>query len=90
LPGLTYEVKDHIAVITLNRPERANALTTPMRDTFKLIWADVRDNDDIRAAVITAAGGRHFSTGGEVERMDTARADTGLINRPFKEVVHWS
>ncbi len=90
LPGLLYEVKDSIAVITLNRPEVGNALGAGMSDAFKAIWAEVRDNDAIRVAVVTAAGERHFSTGAEVGRLTTDDESSGLVNRPLDRAVYWS
>ena len=47
LPGLLYERRDHIAFITLHRPERGNALAPVMHAVARAIWSDVRENDDI-------------------------------------------
>jgi len=60
-----WEVKDRVATITLNRPERKNALTfdsyAELRDTFYRL----RYADDVRAVVFTGAGG-NLSSGGDV------------------------
>jgi enoyl-CoA hydratase/carnithine racemase len=60
-----YEVRDGVATITLNRPERLNALTfevyRELTDTFDAL----RNEDDVRAVVITGAG-RAFCSGGDV------------------------
>ena len=66
LPGLLYDKRDHIAYITINRPERANTLHSSMVEPIKAIWAEVRDDPWIRCSVVTAAGDRHFSTGADV------------------------
>lgn len=63
-----WEVVDRVATLTLNRPERKNPLTfesyAEMRDTFhKLQYAD-----DVRAVVITGAGG-NFCSGGDVHEI---------------------
>ncbi|MDP3673323.1 MAG: enoyl-CoA hydratase family protein [Telluria sp.] len=63
-----WEVKNRVATITLNRPERKNPLTfesyAELRDTFhKLQYAD-----DVRAVVITGAGG-NFCSGGDVHEI---------------------
>ena len=52
-----------IATITLNCPEKMNALTSEMMARLGEIWAEVRDDDAIRVAVITGAGDRAFCSG---------------------------
>ena len=63
-----WEVKEHVATITLNRPDRKNPLTfdsyAELRDLFhQLKWAD-----DVRAVVVTGAGG-NFCSGGDVHEI---------------------
>jgi len=55
------EKKDHIATITLNRPEALNAITMQMFDEVKSALQDINEDDDIRVMVLTGAG-RSFST----------------------------
>ncbi|MDG4668072.1 enoyl-CoA hydratase/isomerase family protein [Mycobacterium sp. 236(2023)] len=54
---------DHVATITLNRPEVMNCFNQQMLDEFGEIWRICRTNDDIRVVVLRAAGERAFSTG---------------------------
>ena len=63
---LLYEVKDHVARITLNRPDAANALNLQM--AFELMHASIRASEDpeVRAVIITGAG-RMFSGGGDLK-----------------------
>ncbi|MDH3047298.1 enoyl-CoA hydratase/isomerase family protein [Gordonia alkanivorans] len=63
---VTFEVSDHIATITLNRPHKLNAFNQQMTDEIAEIWARVRDDDDIRVAVLQANGDRAFCTGVDV------------------------
>jgi E-phenylitaconyl-CoA hydratase len=63
LPGLRYEKSGFVAIMTLDRPDRGNALTRAMRPVVRAIWEDVRNDDSVRALVITGAGDRHFCTG---------------------------
>jgi enoyl-CoA hydratase/carnithine racemase len=88
--SLLYEVKDGIAVITINKPARGNALTGPMARRVRELWQRVRDDRDVRVAIITGAGERHFCTGGDVAVMETGTEDTALVNEPFHEAVYWS
>jgi len=90
LDGLIYERVDHIAFITLNRPERGNSLTPKMQPIMREIWSEVRDDPWIRAAVVLASGERHFCTGFDVAEADDSEADSVFDNRPLAEAVHWS
>lgn len=91
LPGVRYERRpDGIAVVTLDRPERGNALTPAMQPVFRAIWSEVRDDPDVRVAVVTAAGERHFCTGFDVAKADGADASDVFANRPLADAVHWS
>lgn len=60
-------VDDHVAVVTMNRPERMNALDAEAYEQLSQAWQRVRDDDDIRAAVITGAGERAFSAGADLK-----------------------
>lgn len=64
--GLRFEQKEAIAYITLDRPERGNALTGELLDDVARAWAEVRDNPAIRVAIVTGSGPRHFCTGADV------------------------
>lgn len=60
--AVTFEVKDRIATITMNRPEKLNAINNEMiADLFEALH-EVNTNDDIWVAVLTGEG-RAFSTG---------------------------
>ncbi len=61
------ELSDHIATITLNRPDRLNAFNQTMVDEFAAFWAWVRTTDDVRVVVLRAAGDRAFCTGVDVQ-----------------------
>ena len=58
-----FEVADHVATITLDRPEVLNAFNQTMLDEFTAVWHRCRTDDDIRAVVLRANGERAFSTG---------------------------
>jgi enoyl-CoA hydratase/carnithine racemase len=62
-----FEAEAHVATITLNRPAAMNAFNQAMIDEFRHLWARVRDDDDIHAVVLRAAGERAFSTGLDVK-----------------------
>jgi enoyl-CoA hydratase/carnithine racemase len=62
-----FEVEEHVATVTLNRPAVMNAFNQAMVDEFRQLWGRVRDDDDIHAVVLRAAGDRAFSTGMDVK-----------------------
>jgi enoyl-CoA hydratase/carnithine racemase len=89
LPGLIYEKRDHIAYITINRPDRANTLHSSMVEPIKAIWAEVRDDPWIRCSVVTATGDRFFSTGADVGAV-ASRGGVSAGKGPLTDEVHWS
>lgn len=54
---LTVEIDAGVAVLTLNRPELLNAYTAQMGALLSRAYRDCDDNDDVRAVVVTGAGG---------------------------------
>jgi enoyl-CoA hydratase/carnithine racemase len=63
-----FEVSDHVATVTLNRPDRMNAFDQTMVDEFRALWQRVRTDDDIHVVVLRAAGERAFCTGVDVAK----------------------
>ena len=57
---------DHVATITLDRPEALNAFTDEMAAEITLVWHRIRDDDAIHSVVLQANGDRAFSTGADV------------------------
>ena len=53
---LTYEVKDGVAVISLNRPQALNAFTAAMEQNLKRAIADAMANAAVRVIVLTGTG----------------------------------
>jgi enoyl-CoA hydratase len=53
----------HVAVVTLDRPERANALDPPALGQLAAIWRRIAEDPEIRCAVLTGAGERVFCAG---------------------------
>jgi enoyl-CoA hydratase/carnithine racemase len=68
MADLEYDVKDRIATITLNRPDKLNAFTGPMIDAWAKALHDAQTDAEVNAVVVTGAG-RAFCAGGDVGRM---------------------
>lgn len=56
-----------VALVTINRPERLNAMDAEHYELLSRAWQRVRDEDGIRAAVVTGAGERAFSVGADLK-----------------------
>ena len=61
--GVLYEKRGHIAYITIDNPEKANILDRPTSDELSEIWREVWEDFDIRVAILTGTGDRHFCAG---------------------------
>ena len=70
-PEALYEIQDGIAYITLNRPEKLNAIDPPMRQLLWEAFQDVKTNPAVRCAIVTGRG-RAFSTGHDLVAMANA------------------
>jgi E-phenylitaconyl-CoA hydratase len=57
----------HVALITINRPERLNALDAQHYSDLSEAWCEVRDDSSIRAAIVTGAGERAFTVGADLK-----------------------
>ena len=67
---IIFDVKDRVATITLNRPERKNAMNQQLKDELRTCWQRVKADPDIWVAIITGAGNA-FSSGADVESLAT-------------------
>ncbi|MCH2173034.1 enoyl-CoA hydratase/isomerase family protein [Myxococcota bacterium] len=63
------EKSDGVATVTLNRPERKNAMTPQMMCQLADTWQDLEHDDSIRAVVLTGQGEKAFCPGGDMEAM---------------------
>ena len=62
---INFEVKDGVATLTLNRPARKNAIDAIMREELKEVIFSLPQRRDLRALIITGAGGT-FCAGGDI------------------------
>ena len=72
-----YTVDGHVATITLNRPERMNAMNQKLKDELREAWRQVKNDPDVWCAILTGAG-RGFSTGADVEGLATPGSFTRI------------
>lgn len=61
-----FEIQDSVALMTLNRPEKLNALNYEANDLLMRLLDRIEDDDGVRAVIVTGAGDRAFSAGGDI------------------------
>lgn len=66
MSAVLFEQRGHVAWITLNRPEAKNTMNAEVFVRLAECWDEVRNNDDIRVAVLTASGREDFCCGGDL------------------------
>ncbi len=65
---ILYETSaDHVATVTINRPEAMNSFTVRMLEEFADVWDRIAKDDTVHAVVLRGAEGRAFSTGADVK-----------------------
>jgi enoyl-CoA hydratase/carnithine racemase len=65
---LLYEKRGRVGIITLNRPDRLNALSDGMHEGLPKLWAEVRADASLGAVIVTGAG-RGFCVGMDLKRV---------------------
>jgi enoyl-CoA hydratase/carnithine racemase len=98
-----FEARDHVATITLNRPEKHNAMDAEMYDAISAHLSEIDSNDDIWVGIVTGTGDKAFTAGadlvgmhGTAERAEVgwssprpARFDLGLeVQKPLIAAVN--
>jgi enoyl-CoA hydratase/carnithine racemase len=77
---LLYEVKDGVARVTLNRPDQRNALNAELLSSLVEAMRSARDDDAVRAVVLTGAGDKVFCAGADLGGFAT---DAPLVDKHF-------
>ncbi len=75
--NILYEVRDGIAFITLNRPKVLNALNAATLAELDSAIAAIRDDESIRAALLTGAGEKAFAAGADIQELAQANGIDG-------------
>jgi enoyl-CoA hydratase/carnithine racemase len=92
--AIDYEKRNGVAYITLNNPAKANILDKATSDAISQAWIDLWEDRDIRCAILTGAGDRHFCGGHNLAPRPDLTADdreylrTQRIYWPLAGTVH--
>jgi len=65
--SIDFDLARHVATITINRPERMNAMDAEHYEALSEAWKRVRDDPEIRVAIVTGAGDRSFTAGADLK-----------------------
>ena len=76
---------DHIAIVTINRPEALNAFTSDLLRELAGVFDQIADDASIRAVILTGAGERSFVAGADVKEMAGLGEAEGRV---FGELGH--
>lgn len=88
-PHLLFERDGHVAIITLNRPEKKNALSGEMLVRMYDAWLEIDRNPEIRVAIVTGAGG-NFCSGADLKAMAAGHPEDEYTKRFAQDPdLHW-
>lgn len=67
---IQYTVSDYVATITLNRPDKLNAMSVAMDRRLNELVFEINNDDDVRAVLLNGAGGRAFCVGSDLTDLE--------------------
>jgi enoyl-CoA hydratase len=77
LETLLVDIEDRIATVTLNRPEKHNALNSRVLDDLREVFEALHEDDAVRGVVLTGAGTRAFAAGADISELHQLRTKPG-------------
>jgi enoyl-CoA hydratase/carnithine racemase len=80
---------DKIAVITMNRPEKLNALSYELACELDEELTRIENDDDVRAVILTGAGPRAFSAGGDIMQMVKSTPEEMAARTEVRREANW-
>jgi len=78
-------IKDTIATIVLNRPEALNALNQDVWKGLRKVAESIKENPDVRVAIITGAGDRAFSAGLDLKMVASGGSGSRILFSKYRE-----
>jgi enoyl-CoA hydratase/carnithine racemase len=80
---------EQVALITLNRPEKLNAMSYELACELDVELTTLEGDDDVRAIVLTGAGPRAFSSGGDIYQMAKSSAEDLAARSEVRRKATW-
>lgn len=80
--SVTLQLADHVATVTIDRPEVMNAIDLAAEAELQRIWSELERDDDVRLVVLTGAGERAFCVGADLKNPSVKGVDYWAAARP--------
>ncbi|KKX32924.1 enoyl-CoA hydratase-related protein [Rhizobium sp. LC145] len=80
--SVEFAVADRVARVTLNRPERMNAVDATTERELDRIWREIEARDDVSCVVLTGAGPKAFCAGADLKGVGKSGVDYWVESRP--------
>jgi enoyl-CoA hydratase/carnithine racemase len=77
-----FEVRDHVATLTIDRPDVLNAIDLATEAELQRIWTELEQRSDVRVVVLTGAGERAFCVGADMKNPSTSGLEYWSRSRP--------
>ncbi|HXG39261.1 MAG TPA: enoyl-CoA hydratase-related protein, partial [Bacteroidota bacterium] len=76
---LLFESKSGIAYVTINRPDKLNALNAQAKQELLQVFEHIKHDPDIHAVILTGAGEKSFVAGTDIGELTELNTDTGKL-----------
>ncbi|UCC40897.1 MAG: enoyl-CoA hydratase/isomerase family protein [Candidatus Aminicenantes bacterium] len=84
---LIYEKKENIGLLTINRPDKLNAISNELTSELKQLLGEIENDEELRVLVITGAGDKAFVAGADIKELVDRDAKIGRrVSRERQEV----
>lgn len=87
---IQFKIEDGVAIVTIDRADKMNALTLAMRERLRDLFAEIRELRAARAVLLSAEGDRAFCTGADVAELagNDTRRDFDHVTNPMTLNLH--
>ena len=82
MSGVTLRLADHVATVTIDRPDVLNAIDLATEAELQRIWSELERDDSVRLVVLTGAGDRAFCVGADLKNPSVKGVDYWAAARP--------
>lgn len=80
--SVLFEVRDHVARVTIDRPQVMNAIDAATEAELERVWTRIEGDNDVRAVVLTGSGDRAFCAGADVKNVSKTGLEYWADARP--------
>ena len=83
---LLTSLENNILTITINRPEKLNAISELVMDELGMVVKEIQHRTEIRSAIITGAGAKAFAAGADIGEFNGVKEDGTLLSKKGQDV----